>query len=386
MQTRTGIWLAGLIVAVTPAPNAAGHGTPIHVEAAGNRLVVSEGLIDGDGFAPMIFLEDDEDGAPFGSVVLPQIGPIIVWQLPGFEIVGLDDESSLSIEILMRPDNHSNPFDERLLWYWDPETELAGPAPAALHLLGTGMRSTTLTPTAGHAPEPFLLADPIAGKQGFHNHGLLSYALDNDPPPPAGAYGFFARLLSDSYAGSDPFLLVFNHDVEPAQMPTAGLAINFAAFLPGDYNHDDRVDAADYLAWRKTFGSTTELAADGSGNMVIDTDDYNVWRANFGRLFGGSGVTGAIRAVPEPSGLAVVIAGMAVTWAARRKRGTTACRNRMAGLRYRSTTRSSDFIANLGSIRQDRLHDDSFPNSLVLLRPCAGFRRSARRRDFDRPR
>ena len=65
-------------------------------------------------------------------------------------------------------------------------------------------------------------------------------------------------------------------------MVPAALAINAAAFLPGDYNHDDRVDAADYGVWRKTFGSTTALAADGSGNQQIDQADFDVWRRNFG--------------------------------------------------------------------------------------------------------
>ena len=41
-----------------------------------------------------------------------------------------------------------------------------------------------------------------------------------------------------------------------------------AAALPGDFNTDGKVDAADFVVWRKRLGST---------------DDYNVWRTNFGR-------------------------------------------------------------------------------------------------------
>ena len=65
-------------------------------------------------------------------------------------------------------------------------------------------------------------------------------------------------------------------------MLDAAAAINRDALLAGDYNHDDRVDAADYVVWRKTFGSTTALAADGSGNQQIDQADFDVWRRNFG--------------------------------------------------------------------------------------------------------
>jgi hypothetical protein len=53
--------------------------------------------------------------------------------------------------------------------------------------------------------------------------------------------------------------------------------------LPGDYNGNDVVDAADYTVWRNTLGSTIDLRADGNGNGVIDQGDYGVWTANFGR-------------------------------------------------------------------------------------------------------
>jgi 3-phytase len=55
--------------------------------------------------------------------------------------------------------------------------------------------------------------------------------------------------------------------------------------LPGDYNLNGRVDAADYTLWRDTMGSTVQTfaGADGNGNGRIDADDYDVWKTNFGR-------------------------------------------------------------------------------------------------------
>ena len=47
-----------------------------------------------------------------------------------------------------------------------------------------------------------------------------------------------------------------------------------APALPGDYNNDGTVDAADYVVWRDTLGSTTDLRADGNPNLVIDANDY----------------------------------------------------------------------------------------------------------------
>jgi hypothetical protein len=289
-----------------------GHGTPIHVEVDANRLTVSEGWGDTEGYAPMIFGEDDEDGEPFATLMLPQIGPAVLWQLPGLDIFGMNDQSNLSIEVLPRPAKNASPLEKRLVWYWDPDAEVVSAAPAAFHLLGSGMRFMMLSPIVDDEPGPFLLTDPIEGEQGFHNHGLISYALNNDPPPPAGAYGFFARLVSDMHEASSPFLLVFNYGMDSSLVPTAGLAINAAAFLPGDYNHNDEVDAADYVVWRSTFGSTTEWTADGSGNQVVDEADYEVWRAHFGAVFEESiefGM-GSIGPVPEPCGVLLMATGV----------------------------------------------------------------------------
>ena len=53
--------------------------------------------------------------------------------------------------------------------------------------------------------------------------------------------------------------------------------------LPGDYNFDGVVDAADFVIWRKTLNSTTDLRADGNGDGVVNDLDRAVWMANFGK-------------------------------------------------------------------------------------------------------
>lgn len=53
--------------------------------------------------------------------------------------------------------------------------------------------------------------------------------------------------------------------------------------LPGDYNDDAIVDAADFVVWRIYSGTDEELPGDGTPG-IVDQDDYNVWRANFGRV------------------------------------------------------------------------------------------------------
>jgi hypothetical protein len=67
------------------------------------------------------------------------------------------------------------------------------------------------------------------------------------------------------------------------------LSIDIAnAILPnlpriyGDFNLDNKVDAADYTVYRDTSGSTTDLRADADGNGVVGPEDYSLWRENFG--------------------------------------------------------------------------------------------------------
>ena len=77
--------------------------------------------------------------------------------------------------------------------------------------------------------------------------------------------------------------------------------------LPGDYNGNGEVDAADYVVWRKTLGTSMPnySGADGNGNGVVDQDDQAVWRAHFGETLpavgAGSLVAAANTVTPELS-------------------------------------------------------------------------------------
>jgi hypothetical protein len=71
-------------------------------------------------------------------------------------------------------------------------------------------------------------------------------------------------------------------------------------FPPGDFNHDGRVDAADYEVWAGTFESTTQPTADANRNGVVDTADYIVWRNNLSTL-AATYSTATTAYVPEPS-------------------------------------------------------------------------------------
>ena len=97
-------------------------------------------------------------------------------------------------------------------------------------------------------------------------------------------------------------------------------AISLIVALPGDYNHNGTVDAADYVVWRKTLDQTGfGLAADGNGNDLIDQGDFVVWRDHFGQTAGNGVGANANTAVPEPSTLLLTLLGSAAgTWLRRR--------------------------------------------------------------------
>ena len=74
--------------------------------------------------------------------------------------------------------------------------------------------------------------------------------------------------------------------------------------IPGDYNQDGNVDAADYVVWRKT-----EEPQDG----------YDVWRTHFGEERGSGSGAIASAAVPEPASLLQIILVAAVMFTPRRR-------------------------------------------------------------------
>ena len=65
--------------------------------------------------------------------------------------------------------------------------------------------------------------------------------------------------------------------------------------LDGDYNHDNSVDAADYVVWRKTDGTAA---------------GYNAWRTHFGQPAGISSSASMGAAIPEPKASLLLLVGI----------------------------------------------------------------------------
>ena len=78
--------------------------------------------------------------------------------------------------------------------------------------------------------------------------------------------------------------------------------------VPGDYNDNGVVDAADYVLWRK--GGPLQFEVDTPG--TVNAADYTAWRARFGKTTAGAGSGSVmITEIPEP-----VTAGVSCPWTA----------------------------------------------------------------------
>ncbi|HJQ79376.1 MAG TPA: hypothetical protein VJ828_05440 [Lacipirellulaceae bacterium] len=94
--------------------------------------------------------------------------------------------------------------------------------------------------------------------------------------------------------------LRFEFLMEGEDLPSIGTVLygaftpptNPSAGIPGDFNEDGKVDAADYVVWRKTDGMQA---------------GYNLWRTNFGRTSGSGAALGAAAGVPEPASAVLLI-------------------------------------------------------------------------------
>jgi hypothetical protein len=110
-------------------------------------------------------------------------------------------------------------------------------------------------------------------------------------------------LNQSGFTGNGEILVATNqtyfnlNDLTVGTTSVNGVQYTFVGFdaLAGDFNNDGRIDAADYVVWRKGLGTT------------YTQNDYDLWRAHFGPLAGSGSGAIANAAVPEPTTLALLM-------------------------------------------------------------------------------
>ena len=156
-----------------------------------------------------------------------------------------------------------------------------------------------------------------ATSQWFFNLDDNSANLDNQN----GGFTVFGRVVGsgmsvvDSIAalprigagGAFTDLPVTDIDLVIAQQNifnSEAVVINDVAVLnlpDGDYDFDGDVDGEDYLVWQRSFGSTTDVAADGNGDAIVNSLDLVLWMNNAGA----TSLAATVSGVPEPTTVAL---------------------------------------------------------------------------------
>lgn len=134
-------------------------------------------------------------------------------------------------------------------------------------------------------------------------------------------------VVSTSQAGSFQvsYQLEFASDSLPAALHQSIVIAAYATVLRhGDFNADGKVDAGDYVVWRKTNGQsvTPFTRADDNGDGIVNMIDYSAWRAAYSGPSGtgSSELLNSIQ-IPEPTAGLLSIAGALCVraWRARRQ-------------------------------------------------------------------
>lgn len=146
------------------------------------------------------------------------------------------------------------------------------------------------------AAEPGLNNNNSATNPDFHQHHW---------------YGWIGvRITNEADATGE--VVGWGYETEQGVSILAGAT---APPLPGDYNGNGTVDAADYAVWRNNnglMGGATLAQGDGTGDGNVTQEDYALWRTNFGRGAGvgtAVGAGSAIHAVPEPGSIVLGLFG-----------------------------------------------------------------------------
>jgi hypothetical protein len=109
------------------------------------------------------------------------------------------------------------------------------------------------------------------------------------------------------YGASDEY---FRGQLALTRLSLGTLTVEQSLYLPpevnrGDYNNNGTVDAADYVFWRKSSGTSATIGsgADGNADGFIDPADYLYWRARFGNSVNGGGTSAHVvfGVIPEPT-------------------------------------------------------------------------------------
>ena len=142
------------------------------------------------------------------------------------------------------------------------------------------------------------------GGHWTHATGTGGTSWLSDPISDIGPYTMDLTIGASAKTGTYPITVKFAGDGPFGSSTSFNLKISGAG-VPGDYNGNGVVDAADYVLWRKGGPLQNEVDTPGTVNAA----DYSAWRARFGST-SDSGALFEITSVPEAATGALLIFGL----------------------------------------------------------------------------
>jgi hypothetical protein len=172
--------------------------------------------------------------------------------------------------------------------------------------------STLLSPN-----QPDRVPDAIEAGQDFATSPTHFGSLPTDIPED---FLIVDTIIVAPVAATQLFITAHDSLYNDNSDPDGDFAVRVTVLpgLPGDYNQNGTVDAADYVVWRKNLGSSMTLPNDDTAG--VGPDDYARWRTNYGQTAGAGAVTAnaANYAVPEPAPCVLLLLTVSVLLLRRR--------------------------------------------------------------------
>jgi hypothetical protein len=152
--------------------------------------------------------------------------------------------------------------------------------------------------------------------------GATSVSLDPNTSNAAGGLGQYAIGMFTADAST-----------QEIHFSTTGNAVGHSGFqlrllvpgpLPGDFNLDGGVNAADYTVWRNSLGTLFDL--NGNGNEtggsagIVDRADYELWKLHYGEHMPGAGAGQFASLSPEPMSFGLTLTAFLIALLKKPKR------------------------------------------------------------------
>jgi hypothetical protein len=236
----------------------------------------------------------DQAGQRIGNA--PMAVPTPTWTYYPPAVPGQAPEVKAEIE-LQQPDS---------IWMKVYETQLA--QPVKLNELMSGNPVVPQDTAEIETDWELLDNGVLSDAQGQVGNGKEAVVRRYEFYKYTGAYSNEHESLSQWNRVGDPPVNELG-DFIAANMVAANLVD--VPIVPGDYNGDGQVSAADYTVWRDHVGSEVDTEVDGDKSGIVDQGDYDLWKANFGSHGGAGAIAAGNNAVPEPS-----TGVLAVLWSA----------------------------------------------------------------------